>query len=269
MSRKKSGAPFSLFAFQDAITSVCGVVVLVTLLLALALTQRVVSESEANTVAKSKVDEVRDQVEKLRSDLDELNARVEETAAVDSAGVGKSLAEVKAQLANAKRRLDGAQEESARLDRKLEELESQKESFADLEKRIDELKRQTAKTLEKAEETAKEEFDSQESAVYAFSDAVREKPWYVEVSGSKLVAHGSVDDSEALTFDSPFAFAKWASTRPSGSEYFVLIVRPSGARNFEFAVAELESAGYRYGIDLIGESRPLMFLSEGRGKESR
>lgn len=268
MSRKKSGAPFSLFAFQDAITSVCGVVVLITLLLALALTQRVEVESQASTVAKSKVDEVRAQVEKLQNDLDELNARVEETAAVDSAGVGKSLAEVKAQLANAKRRLEGAQEESSRLDRKLEELEERKETFAGLEERIDELKRSAAETLEKAEETAKEEFDSQESAVYAFNDDVREKPWYVEISGSKLVAHGSVDDSGAKTFDSPFAFARWATTRPSGSEYFVLIVRPSGARNFEFAVLELESEGYRYGIDLISESRPLMFLQEGRGKES-
>ena len=77
MSRKKGGAPFSLFAFQDAITSVCGVVVLVTLMLALALTQRVVTESESSTVAKSKVDEVRAQVEKLQNDLEELNARVE------------------------------------------------------------------------------------------------------------------------------------------------------------------------------------------------
>ncbi len=265
MSRKKSGAPFSLFAFQDAITSVCGVVVLITLLLELALTQRVEVESQASSVAKSKVDEVRARVEKLRSDLDELNARVEETTAVDSAGIGKSLAEVKAQLANAKKRLEGAQEESARLDRKLEELEEQKETFADLEKKVDELKRQIAETLEKAEEKEKEEFNSQESAVYSFNDAIREKPWYVEVSGSNLVAHGSAD---AKSFDSPFAFAKWATTRPASSEYFVLIVRPSGARNFEFAVAELESEGYRYGIDLISESRSLMFLHEGRGKES-
>ena len=269
MSRKKGGAPFSLFAFQDAITSVCGVVVLVTLMLALALTQRVVTESESSTVAKSKVDEVRAQVEKLQNDLEELNARVEETAAVDSAGIGKSVSEVKAQLANAKKRLDGAREESARLDQKLEELETRKASFADVEKRIEELKRLIEERLQEAAEKAAEEFDSQESAVYAFSDDVRERPWYVEISGSKLVVHGSANNSEDKTFESPFAFAKWAATRPSGSEYFVLIVRPSGARNFDFAVAELDGMRYRYGIDLINESRPLMFLDEGRGKEGR
>lgn len=269
MSRKKVGAPFSLFAFQDAITSVCGVVVLVTLLLALALTQRVVTESETSTVAKSKVDEVRAQVEKLQNDLDELNARVEETSAVDSAGIGKSVSEVKAQLANAKKRLDGAKEESARLDRKLDALASQKASFADMEKRIEELKRLIEERLAQAAEKAAEEFDSQESAVYAFSDNVRERPWYVEVSGSKIVAHGSADNSETHSFETPFSFSTWAQTRPSGTEYFVLIVRPSGARNFDFIVVELEDYGYRYGIDLISESRPLMFLNESRGKGER
>ncbi len=269
MSRKKSGAPFSLFAFQDAITSVCGVVVLVTLMLALSLTQRVTVESESSDVAKSKVEEVRALVEKLQNDLDELNAHVVETATIDTAGIGKSVSEVKAQLANAKKRLNGAQEESAKLDQKLKELETRKASFADVEKRIEELKRLIEKRLKEAAEKAAEEFNSQESVVYAFSDSVREKPWYVEFSGSTIVVHGSADRSESKTFNSPFAFVKWASTRPSASEYFVLIVRPSGARNFEFAVFELEKMHCRYGIDLIDESRPLMFLDGGRGKEER
>ena len=96
--------------------------------------------------------------------------------------------------------------------------------------------------------------------------AVREKPWYVEVAGNKLVAHGSGGESETFTFSTAFEFAKWASTRPSGSEYFVLIVRPSGAKNYGFAVAELENEGYRYGVDLIGETRELLFLPS-QGKE--
>ena len=44
MSRKQKGAPFTLFAFQDAMTSVCGVVVLITLLLALQLTRAAVED---------------------------------------------------------------------------------------------------------------------------------------------------------------------------------------------------------------------------------
>ena len=40
MSRKKQGAPFSLFSFQDAVTATTGVVVLITLLLAIQLASR-------------------------------------------------------------------------------------------------------------------------------------------------------------------------------------------------------------------------------------
>ena len=265
MSRKKSASPITLFAFQDAITSVCGVVVLVTLMLALALTQRVVTEAESSTVAKSKVDEVRAMVEKLTADLAELNAQVEEAANVETAGIGLSVSEVKTQLANAKRRLEASREESRALDRRLEELEREQQSFSELEKQIDEIRRQIDEKLREAQETQAETI-SQDSAVYAFSDSVREKPWYVEVAGNKLVAHGSGGESETFTFSTAFEFAKWASTRPSGSEYFVLIVRPSGAKNYGFAVAELENEGYRYGVDLIGETRELLFLPS-QGKE--
>lgn len=262
MSRKKSAAPFSLFAFQDAITSVCGVVVLITLLLALSLAKRVMSEAETTEVAKSKVDEVRSKVEELRSNLEELDARVDESLDPETLGVGLSVSEVKARLANARRRLDDAREESERLEELLESLKEKEKTFPELEARVEEIRRKIEETLNRARETAEEVFDSQRSAVYAFSDSVREKPWYVEVAGSKIVAHGSTNDTEAKTFDSPFAFTKWATTRPAGSEYFVLIVRPSGAKNFDFIVFELEEASYRYGIDLIGEDKPLMFLNE-------
>ena len=60
MSRKRKGAPFSLFAFQDAITSVCGVVVLITLMLALELTRRVADDTpEQNDPVAAQVKELR------------------------------------------------------------------------------------------------------------------------------------------------------------------------------------------------------------------
>ncbi|MGI6402022.1 MAG: hypothetical protein ACOX0A_07930 [Thermoguttaceae bacterium] len=259
MSRRKQGAPFSLFAFQDAITSVCGVIVLVTLMLALSLAQRVMTEAKTSAVASSKVESVREQVETLQSDLEALNAQVEATTSIDSSALGLSLGEVKAQLANARKRLEGANEESQRLEEELDKLEEQEASFADVEKRVDDLQKLAENRVQQAEEIAAQEFNLQESAVYAFSDSVREKPWYVEVTGSRFIVHGA---QEKLTFDTWFSFVNWANTRPSSSEYFVLIVRPSGAKNYNFAFRELEEAGYRHGVDLIGESKPLVFLHE-------
>ncbi len=50
MRKKKSQAPFSLFAFQDAIASVCGLVVLITLILAVELTQKILKNFGGRTI---------------------------------------------------------------------------------------------------------------------------------------------------------------------------------------------------------------------------
>ena len=68
MSRKQKGAPFTLFAFQDAMTSVCGVVVLITLLLALQLTRAAVEDVREIENAK-KAQELNAEIGKLRERL--------------------------------------------------------------------------------------------------------------------------------------------------------------------------------------------------------
>ena len=190
MSRRKQGAPFSLFAFQDAITSVCGVIVLVTLMLALSLAQRVMTEAKTSAVASSKVESVREQVETLQSDLEALNAQVEATTSIDSSALGLSLGEVKAQLANARKRLEGANEESQRLEEELDKLEEQEASFADVEKRVDDLQKLAENRVQQVEEIAAQSSTSGERR-RAFSDSVREKPWYVEVTGSRFIVQGA------------------------------------------------------------------------------
>ena len=65
MSRSQKGAPFTLFAFQDAMTSVCGVVVLITLLLALQLTRAAVQDVHEIENAK-KAQELNAEIGKLR-----------------------------------------------------------------------------------------------------------------------------------------------------------------------------------------------------------
>ena len=53
-------------------------------------------------------------------------------------------------------------------------------------------------------------------------------------------------------------YKRQAENRPK-AEYFVLIARPSGVKNFSFIESEFDDANIRYGIDLIGEKTPLVF----------
>ena len=105
---------------------------------------------------------------------------------------------------------------------------------------------------------ALESVDSGAQTTYVFPSDVEEKPWFVEIMKGKIVARSSANEADAKVFDTPFSFTKWAENRPK-AEYFVLIARPSGVKNFSFIESEFDDANIRYGIDLIGEKTPLVF----------
>ena len=117
MSRKRKGAPFSLFAFQDAITSVCGVVVLITLMLALELTRRVADDTpEQNDPVAAQVKELRAKIAAEREDIEALESAAPDAGdAVDPQTAGFSLAEVQTNFENVQKRLEAAKAEEARL----------------------------------------------------------------------------------------------------------------------------------------------------------
>ena len=109
MSRSQKGAPFTLFAFQDAMTSVCGVVVLITLLLALQLTRAAVQDVHEIENAK-KAQELNAEIGKLRERLaiaeapDDLSKFAAEAASL-------SRSEIEARLNSARERLKDAERE--------------------------------------------------------------------------------------------------------------------------------------------------------------
>lgn len=267
MRRKRSGSPFSLFSFQDAITSVCGVIVLVTLLMALDLTRRVADETQPATVAREQVEETEKRIDELRRNLAAVQAQLDETAKLDEGALGVSLEEVQAQLDAARLRLQTTRDENATLDERLETLAATEEQFKAREAQVEAMRARADAARKDAEKTVAQAEESEQSVLYKYPEGVKEIPHYVDISGSKITVHTSRGEGEVKTFDSAFSFAKWAKTRPTGKEYFVLIFRPSGARFASDLQSELDDLGFRYGIDLIGESRSLVFLpAEGGAK---
>lgn len=265
MSRKRSGSPISLFSFQDAITSVCGVVVLVTLLLALDLARRAQTEAATQTASRERVEETRKEIETLRNNLAEVQASADFSAEVDAAGIGMSLQEARQELNAARRRLDEAQKERDALDEDLERLTAElaearqdaKETEAILE-RAQEARKTAAKTVAK-------KVDLQKKSVYSYPDPVEEQPWFVDISGERIIAYSQAEP-QGRRFETAFSFANFARTRPRNKEYFVLVARPSGAKAASDIQMELDDDHYRYGVDLIGERRELVFICSGESE---
>lgn len=269
MSRRKESAPFSLFAFQDVITSVCGVVVLVTLILALELTRRVVDDSPTPPTSNAtEARETREQIERLRVKLASIESSVTTTDPVD-ATPNVSLDEARSKLTSAKTLLEAAKEERRTLREERVRAEKLESSFSAREAKIEELKRLQSASKEelRAATSSSDETPDERRILYETAKETRETPWYVDISGGRVVVWSTSTAEERKEFLSAVDFLTWAQERPRAKEYFVLIVRPSGAEWFDLISYSLEDLGYKIGVDLIGEKRELEFLSDAPNDE--
>lgn len=270
MSRKKSNVPFSLFAFQDVITSVCGIVVMITLIFALQLTSKSIEEEVAaieNDVEKiERLQNLQRQIQEVQKELDALE-NVEIKSALDQRTLGKSLEEIEEENEQVKKRLQNALEEKERLQVELKEQEerkkNQKERFEqenrEIEKKIQELQNELDK-INQSSRDAKTQ-DANKVLYEYIGGESKQKPWFVELSGKGIVAHPSQTDLEKHEFHNQEEFLLWAIERAKAREYFVFLVRPSGAKDLPALVYILQELGYDVGVDLIAEEKALEFLN--------
>ncbi len=256
MSRKKRGAPFSLFAFQDAITSVCGLVVLITLMLALNLTTSALLDDNERQNAEA-AQEIRTRLEETKKKLDEY-AKESEAARIDSDMASLTRNEIDELLSQSRQELEEERETEKALEK---ELDAAADSIAEketLEKENEALKEQIAKARERASAAPV----SDRGVIYGFPNDGLQKPIFVDFSNARIVA--TCYDEEA-TFKELADFVAWAKSRSKYREYFVFVVRPSGLAYYREIVDEELLDGYSYGVDLVGEKRTLEFL--GREEE--
>ena len=266
MRRKNGDSPISLFSFQDAMTGVCGVVVLITLILALELTRRVESEASLS-VSQTQLDVAREKVRELQAELDVATRNLEEQTAINANVAGTTPEEARSDLEAVDAKLQEVQEENERLNAELTRSQSEEN---DVQKLQEELERASSEleTLEKELNAARNYSASTSSAYYKFPENVREKPWFFEISDGRI--QGTTRDEQTQTFLGESCvkeFVKWAKTRERSKEYFVLVFRPSGAGLFSELTALLQLANYRYGVDLVAEDVELRFLTEESRKE--
>ena len=266
MRRKKSQAPFSLFAFQDAISSVCGLVVLITLILALELTKKIVEEATEPPVAETDVKKLNAEIATLKSNLATLEETTENwnATARQASRSQFSVSNAESKLRDAQKLLDETIVENERL----QQLAADVATSARLDEfaaRVQEQKNELAQIdAEIAKREAVAQTPLSASVFYSTTSSIRETPWIVEVAKGRIVARslastgatsGEVNEFSARNFQS--AFLTWARQRDQKTEYFVLLFRPSGVSMHDDLRNSLETAGYKIGVDLVGETQTI------------
>lgn len=268
--RKKSSNPFSLFAFQDIITSVCGIVVLITLLLALELSVRALTadaESEGSD---------RRAYENMRADQEEfqkLTTRATEDLAQllsDSGDYASlSVAQLRKQIENQQEENSNREQQKTDSEKRLEYAQARYAKSVREQNDPQELEAEKESIRGEIQDAEREKKEAQDCGAiyYSRSPNPSEKPWLADLAKEKITVTPLFGDPSAKRQvfderDKVAAFLKWAKKRNARTEYFVFLIRPSSEEFFKDICNSIRAAGFRIGIEFIGEYRLVEVLEE-------
>lgn len=271
MSRRdRSQQPFSLFAFQDIITSVTGIIVMITLILTLELLQREPDAPAAQT--KRLIEQLRPALAAAEKEVAALAAQLAggqstlaEAAKLSPSRLEKDRYETVQAVAQLERETAALESQAERLDRQRETQAAEWNARAGDRATLEQLQAELAEL--KAE---REQLERQNRVVYNPTDA-GQTAWLVEVAGDRLTAAQAGASAPPLAFDATVsllrqrAFFNWAEARAAEGGYFVLLVRPQGIKAFDALREGLRDRRLDFGFDLIGRDVVVIDPAKGAG----
>jgi hypothetical protein len=257
--RKNSGAAFSLFSFQDIITSVTGIMILVTLILAVELIQRVElspenrtksvtnsvqqNVSETNSVSNA-VEENDRIIDRLQRELEKGAKSIEDVSGFDPRQIDDRLSdmiEINEQLAG----------DLKTLEKDLAIADRQHKKYEELANTFDPQEMQ--KLIQEIEEGRKALADIKKNnrVIFNPTDGDAKKPWIVQIAPDSLLAARVAVSERPTTFDNIEAFRDWVNRRNPVSDYIVLLIKPGSNEMFRAILAILKPMKFDLGYDLL------------------
>ena len=264
---------FSLFAFQDIITSVTGVILLVMLLLTLELIQR--RTVTLVPLPSSEAGDLRAQAELLDQQLEQAQKELSKNAE----SVDRLSALTPSEMGDYRRRL---RQETRRLEEVLKRLQEQLQgnqlakeiltaataSSQGAERELEE----TRNELAKLEEQLKS-LEESNRIIFNPNALSRKRAWLVDITSDIVLVAEVGREAAPLRFaeareqERIMSFFDWANTRSAVSEYFVLMVRPGSIEPYQEVRKGLEDRGFDLGFDLLGDNDTVIDPLTGAGYE--
>jgi hypothetical protein len=263
MSRRRNeGPPVTLFSFQDIITSVMGIVILVMLVIALELTAR---ELQSAAAQQSQVrSSVREALAAAQERLKEVKQALEVGAWNDLAGLTHD--SIQRETSELERFIPILEQKAKQSQNKLEQLQRRREQAeqALAARASDEEALKRTQQEQASLEAELTNLASSTTMFFRLAETGGKQVWLVEVAKGLIQAArlgpteppqrfaGSTSESRRKQF------LAWAASRNSSGEYFILLIKPSGARLYHEIERELRQKGFQVGLELISaEQTPI------------
>ncbi len=273
MSRRgRQSVAFSLFSFQDIITSVTAIVILLTLVLAVEFLSREPSSAARGSVESAAT--LRDAIEKAEEEIRRLQSRLDGGAEVVQAFAEASPERLRRDCAVTQDQIDGLRGD-------LEDLRIQEQAAREQEKRVlaqefdrknDRRRLAQLTTAARGKRKQLEKLKAENRLIYNPASATDKLAWLVDVSAEQFVVAPLGEAVKPTAFGNRsvaarvLAFSTWARQRSAEREYFVLLVRPSGIESFAVLRSALEKMGFDIGYDVIGAEQTVIDLASGAAR---
>jgi len=268
MNRKqRRQTRFSMLPFQDIITSVTGVIMLMTLLLALRLTVPVVINSYGDPEEKqsliTQINLTEDQIVDLQVSLQSQAQLVSELSTYSRHTATAEVRAITEEIQLLETRLAQLREQEAKVDKDASGAEALWQNRSEEEERLIALQ-QRLQALQQELETLK----SSERVFYNPTDLAGREVLLVELFDSDILVAKAGKREQPLRFQGSSMsrdFLAWAANQPTARVRFVLIVHPGTTATFNKLTKDLRGKGYRIGFDLLPESRIAIDVAQGAG----
>jgi hypothetical protein len=252
----------SLFAFQDVMASVIGILFFVVLLMALEIV-----ESSASTLGNlekdrmliqsllNKKDELIKEKQRLKEDMDTTEDKIKVVLSVNDKDLLQEVKGYEYELKDQYRMIEDCQ---ANIRELMTQIKDQKNAY--------ERKKTTHKQLEQKINKLTEGLDGLSSSLsikYIIDETINLTPWIVEISGNGpyVMSH---DGTLAMEFQGDNyesrekKFLSWVIGLNNETDYFVLYIKPSGLKFYDQGLEDkLNKLNFEIGTDLIPEDKKL------------
>jgi hypothetical protein len=260
MKRRNNGPSVSFFAFQDIITAVVGIFILITLLLVLELAQRVEAAGSTPTADVSSVvqmiETLQGEVERMTQELQQRIESQNETAGINefnrqeetdkledkSKILQQQLATATEMATDLSKRIAAAKQEENKLLLQSEELGSQRSLLEELQQKVAQVQNEINR------------LESDDTPV--FRDQTEQGRFITLIT----LGAGKIEIRDALTkFTQDYTGPRrtndlfaWLDTNDLSSRQIYLVIKPGGTPDFDAVQERLDNKKAVYGYNVTG-----------------